>query len=112
MLGQGKKNTGIEIELDFEHPVLNPVPLFIDMLLRAHRIKFLREKPFVLLVAEEQTLDKVTENINLVASLNYLLKFYFKFLCQGFQVIFNRLQYIKPGVYTLLCNHTFRISGD
>ncbi len=65
-----KKITGIEIELDFEHPVLNPVPLFIDMLLRAHRIKFLRQKPFVLLVAEAETLDKVTENINLVASLN------------------------------------------
>jgi len=67
-----RKITGIDIELDFEHPVLNPVPLFIDMLLRAHRNKFLREKPFILLVAEEQTLDKVTENINLVASLNGL----------------------------------------
>ena len=67
-----KKISGIEIELDFEHPILNPVPLFIDMLLRAHRIKFLREKPFILLVAEEDTLDKVTENINLVASLNRL----------------------------------------
>lgn len=65
-----KKITGIEIELDFEHPILNPVPLFIDMLLRAHRIKFLRAKPFVLLVAEEETLDKVTENINMVESLN------------------------------------------
>jgi hypothetical protein len=67
-----KKITGIEIELDFEHPILNPVPLFIDMLLRAHRIKFQREKPFVLLVAEAETLDKVTENINLVESLNHL----------------------------------------
>jgi hypothetical protein len=67
-----KKITGIEIELDFEHPILNPVPLFIDMLLRAHRMKFAGEKPFVLLVAEAETLDKVTENINLVASLNRL----------------------------------------
>jgi hypothetical protein len=58
--------------LDFEHPILNPVPLFIDMLLRAHRMKFAGEKPFVLLVAEAETLDKVTENINLVASLNRL----------------------------------------
>ncbi|UCF92378.1 MAG: hypothetical protein JSW39_29615 [Desulfobacterales bacterium] len=65
-----KKITGIEIELDFEHPILNPVPLFIDMLLRAHRINFLRQKPFVLLVAEEETLDKVTENISLVDYLN------------------------------------------
>lgn len=65
-----KKISGIEIELDFEDPILNPVPLFIDMLLRAHRIKFRRQKPFVLLVAEEETLDKVTENINLVKFLN------------------------------------------
>jgi hypothetical protein len=67
-----KKITGIEIELDFEHPILNPVPLFIDMLLRAHRMNFHGEKPFVLLVAEAETLDKVTENINLVESLNRL----------------------------------------
>ena len=55
--------------MDFEHPVLNPVPLFIDMLLRAHRIKFLA-KTFCTSCAEAETLDKVTENINLVASLN------------------------------------------
>jgi hypothetical protein len=65
-----KKYADIQINLDFEHPVLNPVPLFMDMLLRAHRIRFQNEKPFILLVAEEDTLDKVTENINLVAALN------------------------------------------
>ena len=61
-----KNFSGIEIELTFDHPLLNPVPSFLDMLLRAHRIRFLREKPFVLVVAEKETLDKVTENINLV----------------------------------------------
>jgi len=65
-----KKASGIEIDLTFGHPLLNPVPSLLNMLLRAHRIRFHREKPFVLLVAEEETLDKVTENINLVAFLN------------------------------------------
>jgi hypothetical protein len=65
-----KKISGIEIELNFEHPFLNPVPRFLDMLLRVHRTKFPRENPFVLLVAEKETLDQVTENINLVEYLN------------------------------------------
>ncbi len=90
-----KKITGIEIELDFEHPILNPVPLFVDMLLRACRIRSLREKPFVVLVAEEETLDKVTENINLVASLNRLEDVSAALACpqeldqKGDDVIFN-----------------------
>ncbi len=65
-----KKISGIAIELSFGHPFLNPVPRFLDMLLRVHRTRFPREKPFVLLVAEAETLDKVTENINLVEYLN------------------------------------------
>jgi len=65
-----KNISDIEIELTFDHPLLNPVSSFLDMLLRAHRIRFLREKPFVLVVAEKETLDKVTENINLVEYLN------------------------------------------
>jgi len=65
-----KKITGIDIELTFDHPLLNPVPSFLDMLLRAHRAKFNQEKPFILLVAEKETLDVVTENINLVDYLN------------------------------------------
>jgi hypothetical protein len=65
-----KQFSGLKIELNYEHPILNPVPSFLDMLLRAHRLKFHREKPFVLLVAEAETLDKVTENINLVKYLN------------------------------------------
>jgi hypothetical protein len=65
-----KERSGIDIDLNFDHPVLNPVPSFIDMLLRAHQARFNREEPFVLLVAEKETLDKVTENINLVKYLN------------------------------------------
>ena len=65
-----KEVSGIGIELSFDHPLLNPVPSFAEMLFRAHRAGFRGEKPFVLLVAEKETLDKVTENINLVQFLN------------------------------------------
>ena len=65
-----KELTGIDIELTFDHPLLNPVPSFLDMLLRVHHARFNREKPFILLVAEKETLDVVTENINLVDYLN------------------------------------------
>jgi hypothetical protein len=65
-----KEISSVEVELTFDHPILNPVPRFLDMLLRVHRTRFPREKPFVLLVAEKETLDKVTENINLVEYLN------------------------------------------
>ncbi len=65
-----KKYSDIKIELDFDHQLLKPVPSFLDMLLRAHKLKFRREKPFNLLVAEKDTLDKVPENINVVKFLN------------------------------------------
>jgi hypothetical protein len=65
-----KQISGIQIQLSFDHPLLNPVPRFLDMLMRAHQSKFHEQKPFILLVAEEETLDKVTENINLVQYLN------------------------------------------
>ncbi|MCP4681352.1 MAG: hypothetical protein GY864_03365 [Desulfobacterales bacterium] len=67
-----KKITGIDIELNFDHPLLNPVPMLVDMLLRVHNRNFHREKPFILLVAEEETLDTVTENINLVKYLKQM----------------------------------------
>lgn len=67
-----KRISGIDIELSFDHPVLNPLPLFLDMLLRVHRIRFRGEKPFILFVAEEETLDKVIENINVVQYLNQM----------------------------------------
>ncbi len=67
-----KRISGTDVELSFDHPLLNPVPSFIAMLLRAHHAKFGQEKPFVLLVAEKETLDVVTKNINLVQNLNDL----------------------------------------
>lgn len=67
------KISELQIELDFDHPLLKPVPSFLDMLLRAHQVRFHREKPFILLVAEKETLDKVPENINVVKFLNRMV---------------------------------------
>jgi hypothetical protein len=67
-----KKQSGIDIELDFDHPILNPVPAFAEILLEAHRENFAKEKPFIALVAEKDTLDKVGENIRFVRYLNSL----------------------------------------
>jgi len=65
-----QKVSGIRIELSFDHQFLNSVQAFLDMLLRAHGVRFSMEKPFILLVAEKETLDKVPENINAVKFLN------------------------------------------
>ncbi len=68
--GRIKKITGIDIELTFDHPLLNPVPAFLDMLLRVHRMRCGQDNPFILIVAEKETLDTVTENINLMKYVN------------------------------------------
>ncbi len=67
-----KQKSGVDIELDFEHPILNPVPAFANLLLEAHRRKFGTEKPFIALLAEEETLQKVGENIRFIQYLNSL----------------------------------------
>jgi hypothetical protein len=65
-----QSRSGLTIQLDFDHPLLNPMHGFTSMLLRAHERLFGRQSPFILLVAEEETLDKVIENQNLVKTLN------------------------------------------
>jgi len=67
-----KKESAIDIELDFDDPMLNPVPRFAQMLLRAHQQRFARAKPHIVLVAEEETLEKVGENIRFVQYLDSL----------------------------------------
>ena len=59
----------VSVQLDFSHPLLNPMSGFTGMLLRAHKRRFGNQSPFILLVAEEETLDKVIENQNLVKTL-------------------------------------------
>jgi hypothetical protein len=65
-----KRAADIDLDLSFDHPLLNPVPALLDLLLRVHKDTSPDEDPFVLLVAEAETLDQVTENMNLVAYLN------------------------------------------
>lgn len=67
-----KKKSGIDIELDFDHPILNPVPNFADLLLSAHRRLYPEEDAVIAVVAEKETLDKVGENIRFVEHLNTL----------------------------------------
>lgn len=67
-----KEKAHIEVELDFDDPILNPVPNFARMLLRAHEQNFKDTKPFIVLVAEKETLDKVGENIRIIEYLNSL----------------------------------------
>jgi hypothetical protein len=62
--------SGIDLELDFEHPLLNPLPGFLQMLLRAQRARHGTGKAFILVVAEEDTLDAVVENRNLARALS------------------------------------------
>ena len=50
-----RQRTKIDIELDFDHPILDPVPNFAQILLRAHQRNFAQEKPFIALVAEKET---------------------------------------------------------
>ena len=62
--------SGVELELDFDHPLLNPLTGFLEMLLRAQRKRHGTGKAFILVVAEEDTLETVVENQNLAKALN------------------------------------------
>lgn len=65
-----KSLSRIDLELDFDHPLLNPLPGFLQMLLRAQRLRHGAGKAYILVVAEEETLDAVVENQNLAKALN------------------------------------------
>jgi len=68
------KKAKIDVSLDFDDPVLYPVSNFAELLMRAHKKRFPRETPYIALVAEEETLEKVGENIKFVEYLNTLPK--------------------------------------
>jgi len=58
------------IELDFDHPLLYPIEGFVSMLVAGHR-RFAGNNPgLVAVIAEQETLADVTENINLAKRLN------------------------------------------
>jgi hypothetical protein len=60
----------VGVDLDFDHPMLYPVVGFADMLLAVHRRREGPNPGLLAVVAEEETLDNVTENINLARRLD------------------------------------------
>jgi len=55
----------VGIDLDFDHPLFFPVNAFVDMLAEVHRAREGRNSGMIAVVAEEETLEDVTENKNL-----------------------------------------------
>jgi len=64
------ENTDLDIEADFDHPQINAVPGFAEMLLRAHGNRHGTRAVHAVLLAETETLDVVLENSNFVNYLN------------------------------------------
>ena len=60
----------VGVDLNFDHPMLYPVVGFADMLLAVHRQREGNNPGLLAVVAEEETLDNVTENINLARRLD------------------------------------------
>jgi hypothetical protein len=58
------------VHLEFDHPSLYPVFGFVDMLVEAHRAKEGNNPGLIAVMAEEETLQDVTENINLAEHLS------------------------------------------
>lgn len=58
------------IELDFDHPLLHPVVGFVEMLINVHRRREGDRPGVIAVTAEEETLEEVTENINLARRLD------------------------------------------
>ena len=57
------------VALNFEHPLFYPVHSFVDMLLKVHRTREGSNPGLIAVVAEEETLADVIENINLAKHL-------------------------------------------
>ena len=64
------KNLKIELDLDFDHPLFFPVNSFADMLISAHVARSGSNPGLIAVVAEEETLEDVTENRNLAECLS------------------------------------------
>ena len=60
----------IGVDLDFDHPLFYPVVGFTDMLLQVHQKRDGGNPGLIAVVAEEETLTEVTENINLAHRLD------------------------------------------
>jgi hypothetical protein len=62
--------SAIGVDLDFDYPLLFPINAFVEMLLAAHQAREGKNKGVIAVVAEEETLEDVTENINLARHLS------------------------------------------
>ncbi len=60
----------IGIDLDMDHPLFFPLNGFVEMLVQAHRIRDGNNPGLIAVVAEEETLESVTENRNLAERLS------------------------------------------
>jgi hypothetical protein len=60
----------VDLKLDFDHPKLYPIRGFLHMLQEAHKRLGEHDRTLVAVVAEEETLESVTENRNLAEWLN------------------------------------------
>ncbi len=58
------------LELDFDHPYFSPVEGLVELLVETHRAREGRTPGLIAVVAEEETLADVTENINLARHLD------------------------------------------
>lgn len=60
----------LDLKLDFDHPFLQPVGGFVEMLVACHRHRNGSDPGVVAVVAEEETLEDVVENQNLASHLS------------------------------------------
>ena len=63
-------SASIDVDLEFDHPLLHPVNNFVRMLVEAHRSREGSNPGLIAIVAEEETLEDVVENKNLARHLN------------------------------------------
>jgi len=64
------QNYSIDVALDFDHSLLNPLDSFVNMLTEVHRSREGTNPGLIAVVAEEETLEDVIENRNLAEHLN------------------------------------------
>ncbi len=60
----------VGVDLDFDHPYMSPVITLAHMLVREHKKRRGSTPGLIAVVAEEESLEDVTENINLAAQLD------------------------------------------
>ncbi len=63
------KIRSIGVDVDFDDPMLFPINGFVEMLLKAHKVRA-EKGNLIAVVAEEETLESVTENQNLAKRLD------------------------------------------